>query len=333
MKRLLAFGILIAALPILAQPHTDDYVSNLRLARIYEETRDLQNAIRLYAELFKAHPEVPEISEGYFRVLYTSKHFAEAENVLRKRIEFDGEQFEHLLSLAKTIAKQNKRAEALEVFNRAEAAAADMPPYSRTVGIVGSMLEVSYAEEALEFLKRARKESSEGDLLTGELGSLYYKLGRYEEGTKEYVSILKTSDAMLNYIQQRIAYFGADTTVRTKMLRAIVSAVDTKDAALPQLRLLAWSYGELKEYRSALGVMQQLDERASQGVSGYELLQFAERARTEGALDVAVDAYKEAVVRLKKSAGNDQRRQYFISQAELGSLKTEASYLISRNAS
>jgi TolA-binding protein len=35
---------------------------------------------------------------------------------------------------------------------------------------------------------------------------------------------------------------------------------------------------------------------------------------------------------LKRSSGNDQRRQYFISQAELGALKTEGSYLISRNA-
>ena len=91
MKRFLAFAIVALALPLLAQPQGDDYVSNLRLARIYEESRDLQNAIRLYAELFKAHPEVPEISEGYFRVLYTSKQFAEAEQVLRKRIELDGQ--------------------------------------------------------------------------------------------------------------------------------------------------------------------------------------------------------------------------------------------------
>lgn len=328
MKRFLIVSALVAQ-AALAQPGAQDYASQLRIARIYEETRDLANAARLYGELYKLHPELSEIADGYFRVLYASKRFEEAEQVIRKRIETGGEDFEQLLTLAKTLARQNKHDDAMKAFARAEKAGAELPPYSRAVGIAGTMMEVSYAEEALDFLKRARKESSEPDLLTGEIGSLYYKLGRYEEGTREYVSLLATNDAMLNYIQQRIAFFGADTGVRVKMLRAIVAAITPQKATLPQLRLLAWSYGELKDYRSAYETMQLLDARAE--VSGYELLQFAERARNERALDVAVDAYKEAVARLKKSgAANDQRRQYFISQAELGALKVEASYLISR---
>ncbi len=77
-----------------------------------------------------------------------------------------------------------------------------------------------------------------------------------------------------------------------------------------------------------------LDEKSSgqnANASGYELFQFAERARTEGSLEVAVAAYEEALKRLKKSTNNDHRREYFISQTELGTLKTKAQLALTKD--
>jgi methylmalonyl-CoA mutase cobalamin-binding domain/chain len=56
------------------------------------------------------------------------------------------------------------------------------------------------------------------------------------------------------------------------------------------LRLYEWTLRELGEYRTALDVVIRLERLTGQ--SGRELYAFAERARTEGALDVALDAYR-----------------------------------------
>jgi hypothetical protein len=93
------------------------------------------------------------------------------------------------------------------------------------------------------------------------------------------------------------------------------------------LRLLAWLYGERKDYSKALSTIIQLDDLSAGqvGNEGPELLQFADRARSEGALEVAAKAYAEASRRLKETRGQD----YYVEQAELGSLKTWEAYYLS----
>jgi tetratricopeptide (TPR) repeat protein len=301
----------------MGQPTEQDFGSRMRLARVYEETRDYANAVRLYTELHKQKPEFPEISEGLYRSLFALKKFDEAEKLVRERISLEGESFDIYISLALVLAKQNKKADAINAYMDAEKHGAEFHPYSLVVSISQAMVDAGLAEDALDYLKKNRTKIEEGELLTGEIGSLLFKIGRYEEGTKEYLSMLAANESQLGFIQSRVAVFTQDSLVRKTILTTIANTIEIKDASIPQLRLLAWSYGELKDYPNSYKVMLALDERASNqnaNASGYELFQFAERARTEGSLEVAVAAYDEALKRLKKSTNNDPRKEYFISQ-------------------
>ena len=217
---------------------------------------------------------------------------------------------------------------------KAEKFGAEFHPYSLTVTISQAMVEVGLTEDALDYLKSSRSKIEEGDLLTGEIGSLLFKIGKYEEGTKEYLSMLAKNETQLGLIQSRISVFTQDSLVRKTILTTITQNIEIQDATIPQLRLLAWSYGELKDYPNSYQVILALDEKSSgqnANASGYELFQFAERARTEGSLEVAVAAYEEALKRLKKATNNDPRREYFISQTELGTLKTKAQLALTRD--
>lgn len=318
----------------MGQPTEQDFGSRMRLARVYEETRDYANAVRLYTELHKQKPEFPEISEGLYRSLFALKKFDEAEKLVRERISLEGESFDIYISLALVLAKQNKKADAINAYMDAEKHGAEFHPYSLVVSISQAMVDAGLAEDALDYLKKNRTKIEEGELLTGEIGSLLFKIGRYEEGTKEYLSMLAANESQLGFIQSRVAVFTQDSLVRKTILTTIANTIEIKDASIPQLRLLAWSYGELKDYPNSYKVMLALDERASNqnaNASGYELFQFAERARTEGSLEVAVAAYDEALKRLKKSTNNDPRKEYFISQTELGSLKTKAQFALTKD--
>jgi tetratricopeptide (TPR) repeat protein len=306
----------------------------MRLAQISEQGRDYVNAVRLYSELHKERPEYPEVSEGLFRSLFGLKKFDEAEKVVRERITHEGENFDIYISLAQVLAKENKRSDAVEAFMKAEKLGVEFHPYSLTVSISQAMVDVGLTEDALDYLKSSRSKIEEGDLLTGEIGSLLFKIGKYEEGTKEYLSMLAKNESQLGLIQSRISVFTQDSLVRKTILITITQNIEIKNATIPQLRLLAWSFGELKDYPNSYQVILALDEKSSgqnANASGYELFQFAERARTEGSLEVAVAAYEEALKRLKKATGNDSRRDYFISQTELGALKTKAQLALTRD--
>lgn len=327
---ILSFFLFVGALR--AQPMDDHtFAQQYQLARVYEETRDLPNAIRLYAELHKARPDFGEVSEGLFRGLFMLKRYDEAETLLVERLSKEPETFELEMNLARVRSKLNKKSQALEAFAHAEKAGKDIGHFSATLMIAQTMMEVGYQEEALELLLRERKNSEDGDQFTREIASLYFKLGKYEEGTKEYLAMLKANDQNLSLVQQRIAQFTADTSVRSTIIKIVTSHIDIDNATPAELRLLGWCYGELKNYKGALRIILKLDnldiKSSSSSAGGYELYQFAERIRNEGALDVAVMAYTEAIRRFREGAANDPQRKYFVSMAELGFLKTKEAYL------
>lgn len=328
--------VCVSALAAAQGTFDQDFISKMRLAQISEQGRDYQNAVRLYSELHKQKPEFPEVSDGLYRSLFALKKFDEAEKLVRERIESEGKSFDIYISLGQVLAKQNKRSEAVAAFMNAEAQGTDYHPFSLAVSIAQAMVEVGLADDALEHLKKSRAKVEEVDLITGEIGSLLFKLGKYEEGTKEYLSMLKSSETQLNLIQSRISIFTQDSLVRRSILTTVTSNIDMKTASIAQLRLLAWGYGELRDYSNSFKVILTLDDRTKgqhTNTSGFELYQFAERARTEGSLEVAVAAYDEALKRLKKSTNADPRREYFISQTELGALKTKAQYALTKDTS
>lgn len=302
-----------------------EFAQKYQLARVYEETRDLTSAIRLYGELHKARPDYPEVSEALFRDLYSLKRYGECDTLLVDRLTHEQEKAEIYLDLGRVRSKLNKKSEALDAFDHALHQANDPMFFSSTLMVAQTMMEVGYQEEALALLIRERKKSIAGEQFTDQIGGLYFKLGKYEEGTKEYLAFLGTNEMNLSLVEQRIAYFTADTTIRRQIIRIVTSHVDADQASPTELRLLGWCYGELKNYKGALAIFIKLDnlgsKSASQTYGGYELLQFAERIRNEGALDVAVMAYNEAIKRFRQSSGNDLQKKNFISMAELGSLK------------
>jgi tetratricopeptide (TPR) repeat protein len=321
---------LIFSAAVRAQIGDDELASKMRLARVYEETRDYPNASRLYQELYKQKPEFPGVAEGYVRTLFAVKKYDEAANILRAVIPNREQNFDLVLQLAYALGKQNKRDSALAAYQDAEKAGADFHPYSLVVSIAQSMTDVGLAEDALLYLKKKRKEITEGDLLTSEIGALLFKLHRYEEGTQEYLSMLAANDLQLSSIQSRLAVFTQDSLVRKTILQTITQTIDPPRASLSVLRLLMWSYGELKDYRNAFETARMIDDKNSAGnpmTSGFDLYQFAERARAEGDLTTAVMAYDEAVKRMRKRNTND----YNIAQAELGALKTKEQLALSRS--
>ena len=307
-----------------------EYAQKLRLAEVYEETHDIQNAARIYEGLYRVNPSDLTVFDGLTRALFYLKRFEEAEKIVKDKLNHDGSLDVQLL-YARLEALMNKRSEALDAFHKAELAT-NAKDCQELFPIVYAMVDVSYNEDALELLDRMRKLTGDvADVCSSQIAGLYLRLGEFDRASKEFITILKAGEGNVGMVEQRLAQYMTDSLSRSTVLNALESAIIASPSTPATLRLLAWLYGEKKAYAEALATIIKLDnlaDRSNRGNQGFELLQFADRVRSEGALDVAVRAYDEAISRLK--SGDNSRQAYFISQAELGALKTAESYYLSR---
>ena len=307
-----------------------EYSQKIRLAEVYEETRDIQNAARIYEQLFHTNPTDETVFEGLTRTLVQLKRYDEAEKIIDFRMQHD-ESLNILLLYAQLEARMNKRSEALEGFRKAQQAT-NATDCGQLLPIVYAMMDVSYNQEALELLDKMRKlAGGDGDVCSSQIAGLYLRLGEFDRASKEFLDLLKSGEGNVGMVEQRLAQYMTDSLSRTTVLNALEKEILAVPPVHANLRLLAWLYGEKKDYAKALTTIVKLDDVAGQNdrtAQGFELLQFADRVRMEGALDVAVEAYRQAIARLKMSASPQQH--YFVAQAELGALKTAESYYLSR---
>jgi tetratricopeptide (TPR) repeat protein len=317
-----------------------EYAQKLRIAEVYEERHDEQNAASVYGELFTLNPSDQIVFEGYTRALVYLKRYDEAEKIVDQRLKQvgvgSGESLDVLLLSAQLEARMNKRSDALEKFKSAEQLV-NAKDCAALFPIVYAMMDVSYNEDALALLDQMRKLSAEDeDVCSSQIAGLYLRLGEFDRASTEFIAILKSGEGNVGMVEQRLAQYITDSLSRSTVLSALETQIKAVPESRANLRLLAWLYGEKKDYNKALATIIKLDDMADAGhgdvtgrsvSEGPELLQFADRARSEGSLEVAARAYTEAIKRLKQS---DYRGQnYFIEQAELGALKTWESFYLS----
>jgi tetratricopeptide (TPR) repeat protein len=301
-----------------------EFASELRLAEVYEQTRDFDNAIRVYEELHKADSTNLDVFNGLVRDYFYVKRFTDVEDLIKSKLqEHEGDQ-ELLLLLARTEAKLNKKDDALAAFKKAEAAVAG-DDCMMVMPIASALVEVNYTDQAMELLKHL--SASDNINCAGPAANLYLRMGKYGDATKLYLTLLKSGEGNLSFIESRIAQFTTDSTSRSLTLDALNEEIAKAEPMLPALELLAWMYSEEKDYAHAYEVISKIDSMngtTNPGNQGFELLVFAEKARNEGALNVAVKAYDEAIRRIKLGSG--KQNDYFLAQAELGALKTTEAF-------
>jgi len=317
-----------------------EFAIQLRLAEAYEEHRDAANAARIYGQLYTLDPNNENVFGGYTRSLIALKHYDDVEKIVNQRLQTDGS-LDMLLLSARIEAWMNKRPEAMAAFQKAEHDV-NAKDCAALFPIVYAMMDVSYNQDALNLLDEMRKHSADDmEICSSQIAGLYLRLGDFDRASKEFIAILKAGEGNVGMVEQRLAEYLTDSLSRTTVLGSLeqellaatnrpAAASDTNAASgiRADLRLLAWLYGETHNYSKALATMLKLDdlETSQQWGQGAELLQFADRARAEGALDVAARAYSEASSRLGTSHG----QPYYVAEAQLGSLKTWEAYFDSR---
>lgn len=311
-----------------------EFLSQLRLAHVYEDSRDYTNAVRVYEALHQSQPDNLEVFQGLAQSYYFLRRYADLEKITLDRLAKNPNDADVLILLGRTEAKLAKRSDALDAFRKAaDASAANGPKCIGVINVANAMIDVAMNDDAIKMLRAIDMNGEDASGICGpQLAGLYLRLGQYAEAAKQYLAMLDKNETSLGYVEQRFSQFTADSVARLAILGALRTQLESMQPTVSSLQLLAWMYGEQKDYENALKVITQLDDLSAQqkGLNrGYELLLFAERATSEGALSVAVKAYNLATERMRSNPGAKQG-DYYLAQAELGGLRTNEKYLESK---
>src|SRR5205823_4407134 len=116
------FLFLFPAFMLEAQPMGMDdhaFMQQHTLARVYMESRDWNNAIRIFSMLHKMRPDAADVSSEFFDCLFATKRYGEADTIITEILAREKESYELWIKLARVKSKLGRKQDALDAFDRA----------------------------------------------------------------------------------------------------------------------------------------------------------------------------------------------------------------------
>ncbi len=257
-----------------------------RVAIAYEQAGDWRNAARLWQEMFSQQPTNARYLVGALRSLKMLGQ-AEAMAQLFESSSAQTQSWEALAYYGYALWRIGKQQLASEVWTRAlDQLPTQQETFYRTVATL--QLDAGARQEAVRTFRRGRRNLSQPGVFAEDLVQLAIAARQPQEALDELILFFRTSQNLTRtqgYIATLLSIEGTSDVVRQRLERFVKES----DSSPLALRLYEWTLRQLGDYRAALDAVLRLERLT--GHTGRELYAFAERARTEGALDIALDAY------------------------------------------
>ena len=268
--------MMLASVNIFAQNR-----QQLELARAYEAGGDMKNAARIYIEQFEANNASTEAYEGMVRSMTAINQYAGLLPLIEKRFQVTSSQavaFDAAVACFKTgkIAEADGWwKKAVQIGRESEGA------WAEAARRQASLLD---NQRAVESYLVARSKSSFDAAYSLQLAALYSTMGNVKAAAAE-ILLLHSEDREL------AATYGRLSALMTSDSNAnIVLEVIQAKTSVPDIDYITqWYYRHTGQWAKALSITEEIDKRSNP--RGTELLRFADAARSEGAFDVAIDAY------------------------------------------
>lgn len=256
-----------------------------RVAIAYEQAGDWRNAARLWQEMLSQQPTNARYLVGALRSL---KMLGQAEAMAQLVESSSGQarSWEALAYYGYALWRIGKQQQASTVWAQAlDQLPAQQETFYRTVATL--QLDAGARLEAARTFQLGRRKLAQPGVFAEDLVQLAIAARQPQEALDELILFFRTTQNLARtqgYIATLLSIEGTSDLVRKWLERL------AEDSASPLvLRLYEWTLRQLGDYRAALDAVLRLERLTGQ--TGRELYAFAERARTEGALDIALDAY------------------------------------------
>jgi tetratricopeptide (TPR) repeat protein len=276
--------------------------NKLRLADSYLNGGDVENALRVYIQVFDANPASENAFNGIKQILYRENRFAE---LLEKSLQHEkySKDFSTYGLLGELYYVQGKADSAKHFWNVGKSKyAKEASTYSNLSNIQNKL---GLYKEAVQTLLAGRERLSDSNLFADELSKMYIATNDYKNGIEEIIKLLYLTKRP-EQAQGRIFALMENKEAKEYLSQYLKNLYQKQQNDLQILQIYSWYLRESGQSGESLEIIKKIDELSNAG--GREIYNFSIVARNDGEYDIALEALQIII-----DEGNTKENRYFSS--------------------
>lgn len=265
--------------------------SREQMAAYYYDHGDFEQAAQLYGTLYQQGN-----NKYYYQRLLTTylelKQYREATKLVQQRQKKLPKELCLLVDEGNILLKQGQEKKARKCFEKAiEQITSNLQPIP---DLAMAFLSIGQNDYAARTYLTARSKTRNKSLYFNELISVYQRMGDYKAMTEEYFDLLDQQPGMMGSIQismQKALREAPDQRLSDGVRQALVSRIQEYPNNQKYLEMMIWFSLQENDFRFALEQAEAIDARFPEK-NGQQVIQVAQIAQNNDALDVAADGYR-----------------------------------------
>ena len=258
---------------------------DLNLASQYYQNGEYEKAASLYGQLLERDDRNETVFNRYVECLLSLERYDECEKAIKKQLKRSPENVALYVTYGNLYERQGKTEEAKAQYERAVLKMApDYLSVNRLAMLFISSNKYDYATQAYE---RGGQLMKDPNRFAFNLGELYRRKGDQLEMIKYYLNSIDADPGRIPTVQTLLARYlsPAEFTELQTQLYARIQESDNPDF----VELLAWSFVQRKDFKSALRQYKALDKRLDE--NGQRIFNLAGDAADAKDYETAIAAY------------------------------------------
>lgn len=258
---------------------------DLNLANQYFNSGEYEKAASLYGQMLERDDRNEGIFNRYVDCLLMLERYDECEKAIKKQIKKTPENMTLYVTYGNLFERMDKTDEANAQYQRAiEKMSPDYMSVNRLASLFMSNTKYDWAIRVYE---RGAQMLKDPHRFSFNLGELYRRKGEPAKMVEQYLNSLNADPGRLPTIQTLLSRYLApsDFTELQSQLYARIQASENPD----YIELLAWSFVQRKDFKSALRQYKALDKRLNE--PGQRIYRLANDAADAKDYETAIAAY------------------------------------------
>lgn len=283
-KKILSLFILVTlGASLFAQKNTNE-----ELAAQYFADKEYEKASILYEALLQTNPQSPYYYDNLLTCYFNLKDYKQAEKTVKKqKRRFKGD-FYFKVDLGYVYDIQGEERKAKKEY---EDCLDDLKrKRNQVTNLSNAFIKRDLYSWAIKSILKGRELYKDDYILTTELASLYHKTGATEKMVNEYLNHLSIFPNDIEQIQGNFLETLSDKKDWNLLKKELLKRIQKSTDAPTYTEMLLWLLVQQKDFYGAFIQFRAIDKRKNQ--EGERLLELADIAISNEALDVAVDCYK-----------------------------------------
>lgn len=266
------------------------------LATQYYNNGEYEKAATLFGQLYERDERNDYYFGRYVECLLSLEQYEQCDKVIKKQIKKTPENANLYLTYGNLFERQNKMEEAKAQYEKAIAKLA--PDYSAVQMLASNFIRLTKYDFAAAAYERGAQMLKDPNRFAFNLGELYRRKGDSNRMIEQYINALGADNKHQSTIQTLLARYLAPSEF-PELQSQLYTRIQTDDNPI-YVELLAWSFIQRKDYKSALRQVKALDKRLDE--NGQRVFDLAEDATDARDFDTAISAYDYIVTEKGKDS-------------------------------